>query len=280
VDEDRVAPGQCGEAPSLAAADQPDTFPQVGDSTQGWTRRRILATGVGAAAAIVAGGFELVDHGVLPGKHILDTLDGACSVPAVNESFRRPGPILAGSYFSKARNREVGYTLAYPPGHPKGSRLPLGLYLHADGGNHSSTLGGLVLNKALAGSGIGPMALIAADGGDLYWNPHPGDNPLAAISPAIWTSYGEAAHANPAAYASGEDFARDNVITHARSLAQTPVRIASGNDDPFHPGVIELTKQLGANATIELTGGCHDDAFFASQQYVSLQFLSQHIAHA
>jgi len=144
----------------------------------GWTRRRVLAAGLGGAAVIVAGGLELVDHGVLPGKHTLDVLDGACSVPTPSETFRSPGETIVGRFYSRARRREVGYTIAYPPGHSRGSRLPLGLYLHADGGNHSSSLGGLPLARALSGEGLPAIALVAADGGNLYWHPHPGDNPM------------------------------------------------------------------------------------------------------
>jgi hypothetical protein len=51
------------------------------------TRRMLLRTLVGTAAVVaVAGtaGGELVNHGVLPGKSTLDTLDGACDVPAAD----------------------------------------------------------------------------------------------------------------------------------------------------------------------------------------------------
>jgi S-formylglutathione hydrolase FrmB len=98
---------------------------------------------------------------------------------------------------------------------------------------------------------LGPMAMVTVDGGNGYWNPHPGDNPMAmviseliprcqrqglgrspqltgimgismggygalllaekhphlfaavaAISPAVWTSYQQAKDANAGAYAS------------------------------------------------------------------------------
>jgi len=292
----------------------------------GWTRRRVLAAGLGGAAVIVAGGLELVDQGVLPGKHVLDVLDGACSVPTPSETFRSPGETLTGRFYSRARRREVGYTIAYPPGHSRGSRLPLGLYLHADGGSHTSPLGGLPLARALAGNGLPAIALVAADGGNLYWHPHPGDDPMgmmideiiplcqrlglgttpekigtigismggygailfaekfahtisacAAISPAIWTTYAEAHTANPGAYTNAQEFAEYDAITHTSALAQTPVRVASGNDDPFHPGVVTLIDRLPPHAITEITGGCHDGAFFTSQRHASLLFLGQHL---
>lgn len=298
---------------------------QRSDRTR-WTRRRLLGAGLTATAAVLVGGFELVDHGDLPGKHTLDELDGACSVPTPTESFATAGPTVTGRFYSRARRREVGYTIAYPPGHHPGDRLALGLYLHAHGGNHESPLGRLALSRALAGNGIAPIALAAFDGGNLYWNPHPGDDPMgmivdeivpmcrrrglgtgtgtiaaigvsmgaygtillaerhpsllaaaAAISPAIWTSYRQAMGVDASAFASARDFAADDVITHADALAHTPLRVASGSDDPFHPGVVAFTRRLGPDATVDLTSGCHDTDFFASQQQRSLQFIATHL---
>ena len=145
-----------------------------------------------------------------------------------------------------------------------------------------------------AGGGpLTPMAMVTVDGGDGYWNPHPGDNPMAmvideliprcqrlglgrppqqiatlgismggygallcaekyphliaavaAISPAIWTSYAQARQANPAAYASAAAFAANDAVTHAAALGRRPVRVASGYDDPFYPGVQALARAL------------------------------------
>jgi len=295
-----------------------------------WSRRRFLAGGVVGLAGVVVAGVELVDHGVLPGKYTLDRLTGACSVPRPPLTFAPSGPSMSGTFHSRARNRTVGYTIAYPPGHAPGSRLPLVVYLHAFGGSHRSPLGGLTLARALAarhdGRPLPPMAAVAVDGGGLYWNPHPGDDPMAmvveeliprcqklglgraaggiatigismggygalllaekhphlvaavsAISPGIWTSYAQARAANPGAFASAQDFAADDVIAHASALTGIPVRIASGNDDPFHPGVVALARALPNSAVVEFTGGCHDTAFFASQQHQSLAFLGEHL---
>jgi predicted peptidase len=153
------------------------------------SRRRLLSVGIGGLAGVVvagAGGAELVDHGVLPGKQALNWIDGACTVPMPPVSFSRPGPSLSGTFYSRARNRRVGYTIAYPPGHQHGARLPLIIALHAYGGNHARVLaGGLSAAQGLAmrvgGHPLPPMALAAADGGGLYWNPHPGDDPMAMV---------------------------------------------------------------------------------------------------
>jgi pimeloyl-ACP methyl ester carboxylesterase len=297
------------------------------------TRRRFLVAGAGAAAAAVASGYELVDHGVLPGKRTLDALLGDCSVPAPAETFGTAGTTSSGTFFSRARNRRVGYTIAYPPGYRGGEPLPLGIMLHGYGGDHTSGFGEISLAQALAGRRGGeplrPMALAAVDGGGLYWNRHPGDDPMAmivdelipmcrrlglgrragsiaaigtsmggfgalllaekhprlpgavaAISPAIWTSYAEADSVNPGAFASARDFAADDVIDHAPALEGIPVRIASGSDDPFHPGVVALSRALPRSATVTITAGCHDASFFASQQLPSLAFLAEHLGRA
>ena len=293
-------------------------------------RRGFLIGGIGGLAAAVFGAGELVDHGVLPGQAKLRQLLGDCSVSGPELTFAPTGRSLTGNFYSKARRRTVGYTLAYPPGHGPGSELPLVISLHAYGGNHASGLGRIALAQALAaqrsGQALAPMAAISVDGGGLYWNPHPGDDPLAmlvdeviprcrrlglgrspgsigalgismggygalllaekhprlisavsAISPAVWTSYPQARAANAGAFASAADFARDDVIKHASALAHTPVRIASGHDDPFHPGVAALAKTLPSSAIVEFASGCHDDAFFGSQQHQALSFLSAHL---
>lgn len=275
--------------------------------------------------------FELVDHSVLPGHQKLITLLGDCDVAVPPASFGAVGPVESGNFFSRARNTTVGYTIAYPPGHAPGDRLPMVVVLHGYGGNHRDALAGMSLAQASAlrvgGDALAPMALVAADGGGGYWNPHPGDDPMAmvvdelipmcqgmglgrppqrigtmgismggygallvaeknphlvaavaAISPAIWTSYPEARSANAGAYASAEDFARDDAVTHARALDGIPVRIASGDDDPFHAGVEALARVLPPPSSVHFSKGCHTGSFFAAAEPPSLAFLARHLA--
>jgi predicted esterase len=298
------------------------------------TRGRFLKLGLAGAGTLVAGGatlFELVEHGVLPGKHTLDVLDGACDVPHPPLTFAQLGPSYSKQFYSHARNREVGYTIAYPPGHKPGDALPLVVMLHGEGGDHTSGIGVLSPARALAlqvdGAPLRPMAIVTVDGGRGYWNPHPGDDPMgmvvdeliplcqglglgqpphkigalgvsmggygailfaekfphlfravAAISPAVWTSYAQASGVNAAAYASPAAFAAADVVTHTSALAGTPVRVASGNDDPFHPGVVALAKALPPGAVVELSAGCHSGSFYLQQTLPSLEFLSRHVA--
>jgi enterochelin esterase-like enzyme len=298
-----------------------------------WSRRRVLALGLGGAAAVVAAGalgVELVSHGVLPGQQELDQLDGACSVDAPPLRSSAPGPTRSGSFFSAARHRRVGYTIGWPPGHGPGSPLPLVVMLHGFGANHTNALTAMSPAQAVAlevgGRALPPMAMVTVDGGGGYWHPHPGDDPMAmvvselipmchqldlgrsprgigtmgismggygalilaekhpetfaavaAIGPAVWTSYGQARAANPGAYTSAADFARYDAVTHAAALAGTPVRVASANDDPFHAGVVALAAALPRSATVDFSAGCHTGPFFTAQEPPSLQFLGAHL---
>ena len=99
----------------------------------------MLALGLGGAAAVIAGGVtgvELISHRVLPGKALLDNIDGACSVPAPPLKYAPPGPSYSGAFYFHARRRSVGYTIPYPPGHRPGGALPLVVMLHGFGGSY------------------------------------------------------------------------------------------------------------------------------------------------
>jgi pimeloyl-ACP methyl ester carboxylesterase len=307
-------------------------------------RRAVLKVGFGGMIGVAAagvGGVELVNHGVLPGKQLLDRIDGVCSVPVPPLVFAPSGPSFSGAFYSAARRRAVGYTIAYPPGHRPGDELPLIVALHGYGGDHRRVLTRMSLAQALAlclpapavrvrARALPPMAMVAADGGGGYWNPHPGDDPLgmvideliprcqarglgrpsggsrrigtigismggygaillaekhpelfgavAAIGPAIWTSYAQARAVNEGAYASAAAFAAADAVTQAGALAGVAVRVASGTDDPFHPGVEALVRALPPDAVVDLAPGCHTGSFFAQQEPASLEFLAKHIA--
>jgi enterochelin esterase-like enzyme len=293
----------------------------------------VLAAGLGGTTAVVAAGVtgaELVSRGNLLGKSVLDQLDGACLVPGPPLVYSPLGPSFSGAFYSDARNRTVGYTIAYPPGRRPAGELPLVIMLHGYGGNHTDALASMTPAQAVAleidGRPLAPMAMVTVDGGGGYWNPHPGDNPMAmvideliprcqllglgrppqrigtmgismggygalllaekypqlicavaAISPAIWTSYAQARSANAGAYASAAAFAANDAVTHAAALARLPVRVASGYNDPFYPGVQALARALPAGAVVDFGKGCHTGPFFVEQEPPSLAFLADHL---
>jgi S-formylglutathione hydrolase FrmB len=100
---------------------------------------------------------------------------------------------------------------------------------------------------------------------------------VAAISPAIWTSYSQANAVNSRAYNDAAQFSLYDVVTHSSTLEGKPVRIASGYADPFHPGVVALVSRLGRYAQVDFSGGCHTKPFFESQEPASLAFLESHL---
>jgi S-formylglutathione hydrolase FrmB len=105
---------------------------------------------------------------------------------------------------------------------------------------------------------------------------------VAAISPAIWTSYPQARSANAGAYAGAEAFAAADAVTHTAALSAVPVRVASGYGDPFYPGVRTFARALpknpgGSPADLYFGNGCHTGPFFNSQEPPSLAFLAHHL---
>jgi hypothetical protein len=55
------------------------------------------------------------------------------------------------------------------------------------------------------------------------------------------------------------------------------VRVASGYNDPFYPGVQALARALPAGAVVDFGKGCHTGPFFVEQEPPSLAFLADHL---
>jgi len=144
------------------------------------TRRTFLLGALGTAVLAAGGAVVAIEDGVLPGRTRLADLTGACDV----DGFPATGPvgaITSGRFASSARGRDVGWSLALPPGHTAPTGLPVTLILHGRGDDHSSGFTQLKLHQFLAAytrAGGTPFALAAVDGGDSYWHPRgDGDNP-------------------------------------------------------------------------------------------------------
>ena len=154
------------------------------------SRRGFLIGGaatVGVVAVGVVGGGLLVEEGVLPGKSKLDEVLGRCG-DALEPPDVEPGPITTGTFTSAARNgAEVGWTVIRPPGSADGDALPVCLFLHGRGGNHTDATGPMELPRFLAGAvgdGVAPFAIASVDGGDaVNWHRRAdGDDPARMIS--------------------------------------------------------------------------------------------------
>ena len=149
------------------------------------SRRTLLLGALGTAVLAGTGSFVAIEDDVVPGRIRLAGLVGSCNVDAQPPS-GSVGTIKSGSFASKARHRNVGWSLALPPGHESASGLPVVLVLHGRGGNHTTGFAQLGLHRFLAAhvrSGGAPFALAAADGGDGYWHPRAsGDDPLVMLT--------------------------------------------------------------------------------------------------
>jgi S-formylglutathione hydrolase FrmB len=154
------------------------------------SRRALLLGGGAAGVAALAGGVLLVEKDVLPGRIRLNqALDGlplvgedSPAVPGVD-----PGPIVTGSFFSRARDTDVGWTVAYPPGFDDRSNLPVSLMLHGRYEDHAWMFDDLSLQYYLARAtdtdGVPPFAIASIDGGSATnWHPRAsGDDPQAML---------------------------------------------------------------------------------------------------
>src|ERR1700712_1525077 len=129
--------------------------------------RRALLVGAGGTVTAAAGGFALVDTGVLPGELRLHRALGACDVGAPLPKVD-PGPIAYGSFRSKARGQTVQYSIVSPPGDRRPSGLPVCLYLHGLGGDHrdvsSDRIGIPWVLADRVRAGAPPFVLVGADG--------------------------------------------------------------------------------------------------------------------
>jgi S-formylglutathione hydrolase FrmB len=100
---------------------------------------------------------------------------------------------------------------------------------------------------------------------------------IAAISPAVWTSWAASHLAGLTAFTSNADFEKHNVITHAYRLAHTPTYMTSGLEDPFHPYIESLIPVLQqAGGQVEMLPGSHNSDFFTPAASRAIKFLAEH----
>jgi enterochelin esterase-like enzyme len=153
------------------------------------SRRCLLVGGLTAlgtaAVAGVASGYELVEHGELPGKVRLDRALGRCgTVPGAPAA---TGVSRTATFSSRRRGVDVTYVTVLPAGVTSPRGLRVAVALHGDGGTAVSTVRDLALDHYLADAvtnrGAPPFALVAVDGGaNGYWHRRAdGDDPIGMI---------------------------------------------------------------------------------------------------
>ena len=149
------------------------------------SRRVFLLGALGTAVLAGTGSYIAIEDDVLPGRIRLAELVGTCDVDARPPS-GSVGPIKTGTFTSAARRRDVGWSLALPPGQTSPIDLPFVLVLHGRGGDHTTAFDQLGLHRFLAAhvqAGGAPFALASVDGGDGYWHPRVnGDDPLLMLA--------------------------------------------------------------------------------------------------
>ena len=144
------------------------------------SRRAVLTGGLGlAAGACVAGGYELVQNGTLPGKYQLARLAGACGSAPPSPAGPLPSRHLV-AFHSVYRHREVQMLTLLPAGAASPAGLGVVIALHGAGGTGISMARQMA--PAMTRAGVSTFAVICVDGGDTYWHKHAdGDDPAGMI---------------------------------------------------------------------------------------------------
>jgi enterochelin esterase-like enzyme len=99
------------------------------------------------------------------------TLAAACAHGETSGT-RAPDRFVSGAFRSRRAGTRVGWSIAYPPGHGDGSRVPVVVTLHGRGGDHRTAFDQLHLDVALDGlRHDATFAIASVDGGDhSYWH--------------------------------------------------------------------------------------------------------------
>jgi S-formylglutathione hydrolase FrmB len=274
-----------------------------GDAQHGAiSRRTVLAGAAGLAAVAVVGtvGYEVMPMsvrarlGLLPDPYIPDAPEGRVRLETVH---------------SDARGRDVNLFTAVPAGHGDGAGLPVVVALHgvtATAADYQDFGFGRFLTAAVR-AGAAPFVLAGADGSQLYWQPDPAsdddprrmvvdemprwlaDRGFDAERRALWGwsmgGYGSLgiAEAYPnwsralAAFSPAVSEG-DAVFAGVDSLAELPLGVWCGTDDPLYDAVRELVADLPRPPqVVTYAEGGHTRIFWNDHTIDAFSFLASHL---
>ncbi len=264
------------------------------------SRRTLLLGGVGgvaaAGAASVLGGASLAERVIarLVGREPSDAF-----IPDAPE-----GRVVLEQVYSAARGRDVGLFTAVPAGHGAGRGLPVCLVLHGASATTADfqPFGLPRFLSASAARGAPPFVLFGVDGGVSNWEPDGSDDPQRMLLEEVpgwvdergfdadrvaawgWSmgGYGtlrlaqlrsqplRGVAAFSPAVAEG-----DAVFADDAALADTPVGLWCGLDDPLLPAVQALARVLHPPPVVAsfLAGG-HTRVFWNEHTLRAFRFLA------
>ncbi|WP_238176568.1 alpha/beta hydrolase-fold protein [Kribbella albertanoniae] len=114
-----------------------------------------------------------LETGLIPGRARVHDVFGLTGPDGVVPDVPA-GPVVSGTFESFGRRTTVGYSILYPDGYQASDALPVALVLHGRGGDHTSAVRDLGIDRYLTAAvqaGSPPFALATVDGGpDTYWH--------------------------------------------------------------------------------------------------------------
>ncbi len=124
--------------------------------------RRVL---LGSGVAVGLGGVAGLESGLIPGRARVHDLVGLTGPDGVVPDVPA-GPVVSGTFESFGRRTTVGYSILYPDGYQPSDALPVVLVLHGRGGDHTSAVRDLGIDRYLTAAVQGGVAAVrAGDGG-------------------------------------------------------------------------------------------------------------------
>jgi S-formylglutathione hydrolase FrmB len=100
---------------------------------------------------------------------------------------------------------------------------------------------------------------------------------VAALSPALATSYGEAPEG---AFDSDTEFRQNDVVGHAGDMPNVPLRIDCGKGDPFYFAVHDFIERLTFTPVGGFEAGAHTYGYMRRMLPTQLAFIGQHLESA